>query len=417
MRILIISYFFSPDNEIGAVRPTKFAKYLSNMGNDVHVVCLNKKNGTSFYKDENKVNIHRISNNNFITEREVNRENSIQNQIAREDEVEKAEIFKEINNIKRTTYELYKNYDWVNKSEKYIKENIKNIEVIFSTYGPLSTHILAERLKKKLKIKWIADFRDPILFHDESYFKKKYMKNLQKKFCRNSDYITVVSKGTGEYLLQDDFSNKNKIYQINNGFDKEDIKISNKKTNYNKKFRLVYTGTLYQGKRDLSIVFKAIKRLNIIDIELIYAGKEFGYLRRQAMKYGVEKILINKGYVDREESLALQQSADILLLVTWNESRHQGVIPGKFYEYMLFERPIVAIVNGTICNSELKKIINECNNGICCEEGSNENNVFLIEKFLRENYKQDSHERFNEIEIEKYSYENLTTKLYELMSK
>ena len=39
MRILIISHFFAPQNAMGAVRPTKLAKYLSRMGHEVTVLC------------------------------------------------------------------------------------------------------------------------------------------------------------------------------------------------------------------------------------------------------------------------------------------------------------------------------------------------------------------------------------------
>ena len=38
-RILIISYYFAPQNVIGAVRPTKLAKYLARMGHEVTVIA------------------------------------------------------------------------------------------------------------------------------------------------------------------------------------------------------------------------------------------------------------------------------------------------------------------------------------------------------------------------------------------
>jgi hypothetical protein len=38
-RVLIISAYFAPQNAIGAVRPTKLAKYLTRMGNAVTVLC------------------------------------------------------------------------------------------------------------------------------------------------------------------------------------------------------------------------------------------------------------------------------------------------------------------------------------------------------------------------------------------
>ena len=39
--ILLISYYFAPQNAIGAVRPTKLAKYLTRMGYEVTVLCAN----------------------------------------------------------------------------------------------------------------------------------------------------------------------------------------------------------------------------------------------------------------------------------------------------------------------------------------------------------------------------------------
>ena len=39
MKILIVSYYFAPQNLIGAVRPTKLAKYLARMGHEVTVIC------------------------------------------------------------------------------------------------------------------------------------------------------------------------------------------------------------------------------------------------------------------------------------------------------------------------------------------------------------------------------------------
>ena len=39
MHILILSYYFPPYNTIGAIRVGKFARYLSEMGHQVHVVA------------------------------------------------------------------------------------------------------------------------------------------------------------------------------------------------------------------------------------------------------------------------------------------------------------------------------------------------------------------------------------------
>jgi len=39
MKILIVSYYFAPQNKIAAVRTTKIAKYLKRIGHEVEIIC------------------------------------------------------------------------------------------------------------------------------------------------------------------------------------------------------------------------------------------------------------------------------------------------------------------------------------------------------------------------------------------
>ena len=53
---------------------------------------------------------------------------------------------------------------------------------------------------------------------------------------------------------------------------------------------LCYAGSLYGGERDMTVVFAALRRLadegSVLpgQVEMVYAGKDFGVLRRQAAK-------------------------------------------------------------------------------------------------------------------------------------
>ena len=47
--------------------------------------------------------------------------------------------------------------------------------------------------------------------------------------------------------------------------------------------------------------------------------------------------------VSYRESLSLQQSADVLLLLQWNNVKDAGMIPAKFFEYLRAGRPILMI--------------------------------------------------------------------------
>ena len=62
-RILIISYFFAPQNAMGAVRPTKLAKYLSRMGHEVTVLCgpgMNDRRDPTLARDLAALRVYRV---------------------------------------------------------------------------------------------------------------------------------------------------------------------------------------------------------------------------------------------------------------------------------------------------------------------------------------------------------------------
>jgi hypothetical protein len=133
---------------------------------------------------------------------------------------------------------------------------------------------------------------------------------------------------------------------------------------------------LYGGERDMSTLFQAIRdlidshKINIRDIVLIYAGKEFNVLQNQAHKFGLEDILKNEGYVSLEESIIIQQNSDIALICTWNTQKDQGIMTGKVFESFLASKVILAIINGDLPESELKHIIAYVNGGFSYEEGA-----------------------------------------------
>ncbi|VAW26277.1 TPR/glycosyl transferase domain protein, partial [hydrothermal vent metagenome] len=72
---------------------------------------------------------------------------------------------------------------WIKPSVKYLKNYLsKNeIDVIITTGPPHSTHLIGLKLKQKLAVKWIADFRDPWTeidyFHQLPLTKKSIIKH------------------------------------------------------------------------------------------------------------------------------------------------------------------------------------------------------------------------------------------------
>ena len=110
----------------------------------------------------------------------------------------------------------------------------------------------------------------------------------------------------------------------------------------------MYAGSLYNGKRDPSILFEAINQLeseNKIkkgDISINFYG-DSGNLSELSEKYNVQSSVNVKGKISHEEVLQNQMNSDVLLLISWMNENEKMFIPGKVYEYMGSRKPIFSI--------------------------------------------------------------------------
>jgi len=317
-------------------------------------------------------------------------------------------------------FQLTKNY--AKKTVNHIKNKVNNYDIILTSSGPFSADIIGYTIKtKNPTILWIADYRDPLKNSFTEKRHHKYYEIVRNKIIENVDVITGVSTACTATF---DNSCKEKIYTIYNGFDIDDIKNINQEKE--SKFTLTYTGALYTGKRDISIVFKAVAELikeNKIDknnIIINYLGHDILYFHQQANTYNLTNITKVYGRVNREKSLQFQLSCDILLLASWNNVNDTGVVTGKFLEYMMINKPIICMVTGNLPNSILKEMINEANNGIVWEQANDENDYPKLKAYILEQYER----YFNNLPIlfnpnmeyiKQFDYKNITQKFIEII--
>ena len=436
-KVLIVSYLFAPQNIIGAIRPTKIAKQLVNQGYDVTVVCVDSgsEEDSMLKKDCEHINqIIRIKHSNHyiiissiifntVTSLGFKRNSTKENSNMR-NTIKKKNYFKEyLLKLEYLLY-LYRDIDFYKRACQSIK--FDEYEILFSSYGPIASHFLARWVKRKYKnIKWIADFRDPMLPETFPFGLRKYINNLQNSFCEKADHITTVSKGSLNQITNGKHLNKSTI--ITNGYDILDYETINKLDKITiEKFTFIYTGTTYHGKRgDLSPLFRAISELHNEEkinkdlVQFYYAGKDGSYVKNQAMKYNCDNIVIDFGFVPRIKSLGLQNQSHILVVTTWNEKNNQGVLSGKFLEYMMYKKPIIAIVSGDVKNSEISQIIDECRIGAYYEQIQHDIHFQNIKDYILKQYLAYTNNVNVEFtpslqELDKYNYVNLTQKLIDI---
>ena len=408
MKVLFVVTAFYPEQAIGSIRISKFAKYFHKEGVEISVISLTpppwSSRDESLYFDALKDINWQVIDQSSIFKKVFQRMRvatigTVPGNAGVSKMKSKITIKTKIRNLLQFFYTLLKGIDWSIRVKKHALKNLKNenFDFIFCSYPSFASPLGGIKLKKMgIGNKLIVDFRDPILSQKTSKFNLKYL--LQEYIIKNSDLMTFISAGVQNQVDNKIVNTKNLIAP--NGFDPQDIKnikLDNNNKNKDKKIlRFVYTGAIYGGKRDLRPFFAAISEIvpSLKDakqkILFEYAGREGDLFLSQASEYNLQSYVVDHGQLSRLDALRLQQESDICLLATWNTTFEQGALTGKIFEYFMFKKPILAIVVGNLPNSEICKIINRIDAGHCFEEAaidSKKNLVAWIQNVIDEKQK------------------------------
>lgn len=306
---------------------------------------------------------------------------------------------------------------WVKPSVKFLKHYIKenNIDTIVTSGPPHSLHLIGLQLKKELNLKWFADFRDPwttIGYHKSlklSSFAEKKHKALEKEVLNSADTIIVTSKTTKTEFQT--LTSKS-IEVITNGYDVEKIE----KQPLDDKFTLAHIGS-FLSERNPMILWQALQELvsEYADFKNDFQLKLMGATSQEIIdtisEFKLNEYIQNLGYVSHEEAIAHQRKSQVLLLIEINSEETKSIIPGKLFEYMVSERPIVAIGPK---DSDFAEIIAKTNTGVFFTYEEKEKLKTLLLKYYQEYKNQNL--KVNAVGLQEYSRKSLTEKLVTLLN-
>ncbi|WP_243389586.1 glycosyltransferase family 4 protein [Flavobacterium cyanobacteriorum] len=307
---------------------------------------------------------------------------------------------------------------WVRPSvqylEKYSKEH--DIEVIITTGPPHSLHLIGKKLKEKLSVKWLADFRDPwttIGYHKElklsAYAASKH-KSLEKEVLNAADAIVVTSPTTKKEF---EALTARPVTVITNGYDVE----KTEKQPLDEKFTIAHIGS-FLSERNPKILWEVLSELvkenesfrNSFELKLIGAVSQ--EVLASVKQHGLEPYQNLVGYLPHKEAVAHQRKSQVLLLIEIDSADTRCIIPGKLFEYMVSERPILAIGPD---KADFADILKSTNTGIF---------VTYTEKDRLRNAIIDYFDKYtgqtltsHGIGLQQYSRKNLTEQLAVLLKK
>lgn len=423
--VLIISYYWPPAGGPGVQRWLKFVKYLPEFG--IQPIVYIPENPTYPIVDEkllsevsDKVVIlkqkifepYQLAS--FLSKNKTKKMNSgiIPNQ-KKQSFLDKLFLW-----IRGNLFIPDARFFWVKPSvsylEKYILEN--NIDTIVTSGPPHSLHLIGLELKRKLNVKWFADFRDPwttIGYHKSlrlSSFAAKKHQQLESKVLNSADTIIVTSKTTKKEF---EVLTTKPIAVITNGYDVEKVE----KQALDIKFSLAHIGS-FLSARNPKILWESLIELiaEIPDFKVHLEIKLIGAVSQEVLDsiagFGLNSFLNNLGYVSHEEAIAHQRKSQVLLLIEIDSEETRSIIPGKLFEYMVSNRPIIAIGPK---DSDFAEIITQTNTGVFFNYSEKER----LKKLILDSYNQflEGKLQSHGVGLQKYSRKNLTHELGTLLSK
>ena len=271
------------------------------------------------------------------------------------------------------------------------------------------------QLKKELNVKWFADFRDPwttIGYHKalklSSSAEKKH-KALEKEVLTTADTIIVTSKTTKTEFQA---ITSQPIEVITNGYDVEKVT----KQPLDEKFTLAHIGS-FLSERNPRILWKALKELTKEnpDFRRDFQLKLIGAVSQEVLdtisEFRLNDYVLNLGYVSHQEAVEHQRKSQVLLLIEINSEETKSIIPGKLFEYMVSERPIIALGPE---GSDFAEIITSTNTGVFFLYDELEQLKELLLKYY--NLYKEQNLKVHAVGLQQFSRKSLTEKLSKLIS-
>jgi glycosyltransferase involved in cell wall biosynthesis len=226
-----------------------------------------------------------------------------------------------------------------------IRRRNLDIDAIVTTSPPVSCHLIGRHARNILGCPWVVDFRD---LWSQNLGERNFPRlqaGLEKRTLKSADALVTVSQPWAD-RLQPRYPGK-KIFAIPNGFDPDDY--ASAPPALTREFSITYTGELYQGQRDPTMLFEVLSELlregtlSATDLRVRFYGAVEPWLPIQVEKYALNQVVALNGSTPRNKIFEHQRESQLLLALPWSDPRETGHHSAKLFEYLAAKRPVIAV--------------------------------------------------------------------------
>lgn len=228
----------------------------------------------------------------------------------------------------------------------------QRIDVIWSTYPIMTSHLVALALSRITGLPWVADFRDPVVSNGAG-FNQRVCRWAEGRVVARASRLVFTTPGARR-LYMDRFqglADADKFKVIANGYEEDVFSgLVRPERAADTPCTLVHSGLLYREGRNPSAFFRAVAALKArgtidgrtLRVILRASGHEAEY-QAELERLGLADIVELAPPVSYRVALQEQAAADGLLLFQGPEFNAQ--IPAKVYEYLRIGVPIIALTD------------------------------------------------------------------------
>lgn len=427
-KVLIILYYWPPSGGAGVQRWVKLTKYLTRLGLDVFVLTVDE---------------------NFASYMQVDK--SLSGDVSPDIKVIKTRSFEVINLFaklfgkKKVPTAGFYNLDKKSLSQNLgmlIRSNLfipdprrgwnkfayreaarliktEKIRTVVTSTPPHSSQLIGLRLKKRFKINWVADLRDPwtdiyyykILKH--SFFSKWIDRNYEYRVLTQADRIITVSDHLKELFTQKGPAvDPTKIHVIPNGFDDEDF-TSKRSRDLNDSFTICYTGSM-TDQYEPQVFLEAFRNLNQkhpgkVKLQLVgnISSQVLSDIEQMGMVEAVEAIPT----LPHQHAIEHMINADALLLLIPYVEHSELILTGKLFEYLAAGKPVILIGPAA---GDAARILWECRAGKSFERDDTAKLSHYLDE-LWEHYIKETLPQPDQKMIRKYSRKHQAERVREIL--
>lgn len=370
LKILIISYFYSPTLNPRTIRWSNIAEYWVSQGYHVDVICVR---GPGLSPDERLGGVHVYRVGGWFVEKLRNRFNKVRNGFQLTVSPDRGTNGNISSSFNPFYQRLQKGVQWLHDctwkklywpdhacmwffpATKLARKLIptQQYDALITVSYPFTGHLIGLGLKKHFSdLKWVADSGDPFSFMDEVKINnwrlyRRLNHFIEGRVFNKTDYVSVTTKETAK-MYEETFPSCGSIIKIIPPILSiySDTLLKDKGLFAKGKITLVFVGSLYKKIREPDVLLEILDRAFIEDpflkdeVEMHFFGDAGSCAGSFNEVNETKDVCKMHGIVPRNVAIKAIMEADFLINLG-NSTSYQ--LPSKLVEYISTGKPIINI--------------------------------------------------------------------------